>query len=1819
LAVTAGVQYIIVISTNTAPQTVGYTLTLQTLNCAPPTNLSAVATGETGGVYSANLSWGNATNATSWQVFVQTSGSAMPTTAGTTTTTNTNFSVNSLTATGAPLGLGQYQYWVRAQCPDGTFSPWAGPFVFNTTTCSTGCNYQFVMTDSFGDGWNGNTMNVIQNGVTVATIGSTFTAGAGPVIISVPLCPGNFQLFWNSGGTFANEVAISIVNPFGQTIYTKAAGTGTQNSLLFTGTVDCLSPLCLPPTNLTVSNITANGATLNWTPNGPLPVSWEIFAVPTGSPAPTAGTAPTATTTTLPFTITGLLADTAYTYYVRAVCAGGGSNPWSSPSASFTTLPTCPRPTALTVTNISQTSASVGWVTAGTEASWQVLVLPAGSPAPTPATTGWVAAATNPFVVTGLTAGTSYVYYVRAVCSASDISTWSGPRAFNTTLCAPANQCLYSFVMTDSFGDGWNGNTMNIVQNGIVVATIGSTFTAGSGPITIQVPLCNGVPFSLVWNTGGTFATEVGVSITSFLGANLFTHTPGSNLQGQTLYTGQTVCTPPTCPQPNNLVVVGSGTENATLAWNEIGSATQWAIYTQPVGGPPPTGTDQGTVVNATTYTTPGVLQPGFYEFYVQAICSGSDTSFWSGPLQFFISAQGPVCAGVNIQIQTSTPGVVDLCPGDNCIELAATFTASGSTSTYNVQPVPFAPPFPFTGGTQVSVNIDDIWSSPIVLPFNFCFFGTNYNQIQVGSNGVLTFNNVPAPGNCPWAFTQTIPNTAFPIRNAIYGVYQDINPAVSTAPIPSNINYQILGTAPCRTFVVNYFNIAQYSCGTSVGLQTSQIVLYETSNMVDVYIQSRTPCTTWNSGSGVVGIQNAAGTQAHVPPGRNTGPWTATNEAWRFVPAGPSNVSFSWLQNGEFYSNSPTINVCVDQTTNMTAQAIYTGCGGTQTIRQENVLLQLSEIDVEPIEDVSACASYILPELTIGAYYTEPGGQGAQLFVGDEITETTTLYVYATAQGNTACTDEESFTVTIGNLEVEAPASETVCDSYVLPELTLGNYFTQPGGGGQPLTAGDVIATSQTIYVYAEEGVCTGENSFEVTVVPTPVLDPVSDVTACESYLLPALTAGNYYTQPDGQGTILNEGDAITSNQTIYIYQSNGDCTAEASFTVSIGSLTVTTPGDQTVCDSYTLPSLAVGNYFTSPAGTGTQYNAGELITSSQLIYVYAADGTCSAQESFTVTVNQTPVLAPVANITACNSYTLPALSTGNYYSGPAGTGVQYNAGDVINANQTIYVYAQTGTTPNCSAEASFTVSIGSLTVTTPGNQTVCDSYTLPSLAVGNYFTSTDGTGTQYNAGDVITSSQLIYVYAADGTCSAQESFTVTVNQTPVLAPVANITACNAYTLPALSTGNYFSGPAGTGVQYNAGDVITANQTIYVYAQTGTTPNCSSEASFTVSLQTLTVTAPASVTVCDNYTLPALASGGYFTSPNGVGPLAVGSVVTQTQTIYVFENNGVCSAEASFIVTVNQTPVLGTFSNITACGSYTLPVLVSGSYYSAPGASGTQYVGGQQITASQTIYVYAQTGTTPNCTAETSFEVTIDSAPVVDPVQNVVACDSFTLEPIIGEGSYYTGPGGTGTQLFAGTVITTTQTIYVYAQTGACSAEESFTVTVGQTPVAVITGGCEGTSYVLQAVPGNGFNAQDATYQWTAGTGGQIIGSDAGSSVVVSGVATYSLTITYGGCSSTMPMSFTTTNTMCKIQKGISANGDGQNDYFDLEGQDVKRLQIFNRYGVAVYSRSNYSNQWYGQSNKGDELPDGTYYFVIERGSGDVETGWIYLTRERK
>ena len=299
----------------------------------------------------------------------------------------------------------------------------------------------------------------------------------------------------------------------------------------------------------------------------------------------------------------------------------------------------CISPTVQTVSNISDTSVDLGWNNPGGASEWDIEWGPAGFAQGTGTTVSNINS--NPYKLSGLTAATNYRFYVRANCGNNNIGDWFGPFNFTTGICSVASQCDFIFRLTDSFGDGWNGSTMLVRQLGVTIATLGPTFTAGSGPINITVPLCSGQPFELFWSNGGGFPSEVGVQIIDPLSAIIYTKAPGTGTPNTVLFSGPAQCTPPTCPKPSNILFSSLTQTSGTISWsdNTSGNATLWNVIIQPVGtGYPPLGTTPTAVVSGTNYNFSGLVAGTQYEVYISAVCDAAtvpDPSIYEGPVVF--------------------------------------------------------------------------------------------------------------------------------------------------------------------------------------------------------------------------------------------------------------------------------------------------------------------------------------------------------------------------------------------------------------------------------------------------------------------------------------------------------------------------------------------------------------------------------------------------------------------------------------------------------------------------------------------------------------------------------------------------------------------------------------------------------------------------------------------------------------------------------------------------------------------------------------------------------------------------------------------------------------------------------------------------------------------------------------------------------------------------------------------------------------------------------------------------------------------------------
>lgn len=519
--------------------------------------------------------------------------------------------------------------------------------------------------------------------------------------------------------------------------------------------------------------------------------------------------------------------------------------------------------------------------------------------------------------------------------------------------------------------------------------------------------------------------------------------------------------------------------------------------------------------------------------------------------------AQGPGCPNVN------AGGNIELDCDQPCTDLSATFLQTGETSSYEVAPIGYNPPFPSTGGTPVSVNTDDVWSDPIPLPFDFCFYGGTYSEILIGSNGVITFdlvNNEPN-GFCDWSFSDPIPSNNL-FSTTIFGPYMDLDPSIGGSGI---INYTIFGEVPCRTMVVNFPLIPYFSCQELN--MTTQIVIYETTNVVEIYLENRSDaCSNWNSGNAVIGLQNQNGTDGISAPNRNTGNWSANNEAWRFTPNGTSNVSFSWLnENNEVISTDPIINVCpTDEVTTYTAQAVYTNCNGDEIIENDEVIVTFSGgfiIDLGGNQEFCDEENYtITADLTIA----NPA-DATFLWSNNETTQSITvtesdIYTVEVTIGN--CTLSDSVTLSFGNSPLINLGEdiETCFENDIVLDATPSNmdpndvtYLWSTGA-----TSPSIIVTEIGNYsVIASFGNCEVENSITISVRTDLNVSVNDDFKSCvgEEWTLTATTSEEgvtfqWYLNGD---LIVGEtnstltfviGDNFSGNENYSVVINKGDCT---------------------------------------------------------------------------------------------------------------------------------------------------------------------------------------------------------------------------------------------------------------------------------------------------------------------------------------------------------------------------------------------------------------------------------------------------------------------------------------------------------------------------------------------------------------------------------------------------------------------------------------------------------------------------------------------------
>jgi len=479
-------------------------------------------------------------------------------------------------------------------------------------------------------------------------------------------------------------------------------------------------------------------------------------------------------------------------------------------TVNVTPAPDCIPASGLTAVNITETEAELTWEDLGSADSFDLEWGPAGfTPGSGTSETGLT---TTSHSLTGLSAGTSYDFYIQSNCTSTTADV-TGPATFITA--TPGETCTNAFPMTVeadcstatpvtfNFANGADVDANDENPSCDAFGNFGyfMSFTAPAvGSVIFYFDgAADGIGLEVYDSCGGTAVSDC---TNNTLDAGDNSGIIGGLIPGDTYVAliwrdaqsgTADVCIEagPTCPFPSNLDAINITESSADLSWTENGSATAWNIEYGPAGFTQGTGTLLSGVT-ANPYDLSGLTQNTSYDYYVQAICT-SETSDFSGPFNFTTTPQSSF--------------VLD-CTNDGPLTQDYCYDNGGAAN-------PFIFTFTSNDGT------------PLNLTFNSGFVENNWDELVV-----LDSNGDPFPGYAP--------------EDDNYGNAGDIS-GLSFQSTGDTISWYVNsdGSVSCGSGSPAYSGGINYtvSCATCINPQATYSVIDDCDNgeqfLIDVDITS--------------------------------------------------------------------------------------------------------------------------------------------------------------------------------------------------------------------------------------------------------------------------------------------------------------------------------------------------------------------------------------------------------------------------------------------------------------------------------------------------------------------------------------------------------------------------------------------------------------------------------------------------------------------------------------------------------------------------------------------------------------------------------------------------------------------------------------------------------------------------------------------------------------------------------------------------------------------------------------------------------------------
>ena len=493
-----------------------------------------------------------------------------------------------------------------------------------------------------------------------------------------------------------------------------------------------------------------------------------------------------------------------YSYTATTPCGGYLStydyyNDFVDATLQIVAAPSCFGPTNLRRGIATPTSAQVLWSkpTANAAKSGYDIyatvsnVGPAFNQTPTATTAGQNDTITT---LTGLTPSSTYYVYVRAKCTSTDSSYWSGPLVFYTNYCLPTNgtttnqtyslnQVSTNGALTNFSNPTGNSGSLSIYQD------YSATFSATVYPAqAIKVNL--GYNYSTAnysrygiwvdWNDDLDFNDSLEIvyistaaeANTKQINVTIPSTAPIGNHRmrvaaGYSSYYPSTACntvsyayycdfedytlnvvTTPTCFYPVNLRNTALAKTSASFAWSippQKTPSTGYDYYISYRPGLPTSGTAAtGTTATAndTTVNVTGLNPATTYYFYVRANCGATDgKSAWNGPVTIYTDYCTPVNTSTSHYAYTTgvtTSGAstnfTSTSGDDNCY---ADYYSLLNASAFRNQTV------------SVNITTNNYTSSS----YNFGVYVDWNNDLDFADAGELVNSSSPAASSATLAF----------------------------------------------------------------------------------------------------------------------------------------------------------------------------------------------------------------------------------------------------------------------------------------------------------------------------------------------------------------------------------------------------------------------------------------------------------------------------------------------------------------------------------------------------------------------------------------------------------------------------------------------------------------------------------------------------------------------------------------------------------------------------------------------------------------------------------------------------------------------------------------------------------------------------------------------------------------------------------------------------------------------------------------------------------------------------------------------------------